>query len=284
MKKLLQKTIDLFLYSNFFIALCAAFLTYQTFAIFGLSRWNEPLAIFTFCATLFIYSLHRIIGFTKLDRTIETRRISVILNFQTHILIYAFLALVGMISTIFFLPLRTLLLLALPGVLSALYIMPIFNHRRRFRDLPYLKVFTVGIVWTWVCVLVPMLQMHISVGLSSILLVTEKLLFLTAITIPFDIRDMEVDALHKIKTLPAAWGISKIKIICEIMIFGNTVLVLSLYCLGIYSPSICLALVSSYLISAVIIANLSQFSHDYWYSGILDGTILLQSILVIMLV
>jgi 4-hydroxybenzoate polyprenyltransferase len=283
MKKLLQKTIDLFLYSNFFIALCAAVFTYQTFSIFGLLKWKEVLPVLIFFATLFIYSLHRIIGFTKLDRTISTRRISFILDFEAHILTYSGLALLGMLVASFYLPLSTILLLSLPALLSVAYIVPIFAKKRRFRDLPYLKVFTVGFVWTWVCVLIPILEMQISFDLSHSLVIIEKLLFITAITIPFDIRDLEIDGLHQLKTVPGEIGADKTKFLSSAMILAAILLVITIHVLGIYSLSVCLALILSYLITAVIINHLSQHMHDYWYSGVLDGTILLQSILVIML-
>ncbi|NND32841.1 MAG: UbiA family prenyltransferase [Saprospiraceae bacterium] len=278
---LLHKAIDLLLYSHFFIAICAASLTYQVFYIFDKFRWEEPLPIFIFFATLLVYSLHRIIGFTKLDRTIPNRRVSVILKFQNHILIYTGLAFIGMVTMALFLPVNTLILLGIPAILSSIYILPVFGQRRRFRDLDYAKVFVVAMVWVWVCICIPLIQMDVEKVLTTFLLIFEKLFFIIAITVPFDIRDLEIDSSHKIKTIPGSIGVKRSKQLSTLLLICSLFLVIILEQHAFYSFRYCVALVISYLVTIAVVALINQRSHDYWYSCVLDGMILLQFILLL---
>ncbi len=279
---MLSRFIDLMLYSNIFIAICASSLVYQVYWIENSPGWYHPLAWLVFFATVFVYSAHRLVGFTRLERVYDNRRISVILHFKSHIAVYTLVALAGFLFSCTLVRTSSLLLMMIPGILTLLYIVPVFRHRRRFRDVPYIKVFIVGMVWSWICIYVPLQELHSNLEVSHTLLILEKFLFITAITIPFDIRDRELDTLQHIKTIPVALGIGRSKLICM------TVVTLAIIVAGINWHRQYLdggqfaSLLFTYLLAILIIYIVQEKSHDYYYSGMLDGTIALQWILMLL--
>jgi len=65
MTSILKKFIDLLLFGNFWIALCAVAMTWQTeLLLFGAIEWTY-LTSFVFFSTLFLYAIHRIVGLVK---------------------------------------------------------------------------------------------------------------------------------------------------------------------------------------------------------------------------
>ena len=79
------------------------------------------------------------------------------------------------------------------------------------RSVAGLKIFIIGVVWSGVTVILPVLQdgtITWDVGVICI----QRVLFVLALMIPFEIRDMVFDNLA-LKTLPQIVGIKKAKII-----------------------------------------------------------------------
>ncbi len=275
----LYKLIDQFLYGNFFIALCAASLVYQIYLINDNFQWFNPIAFLLFFATLFIYSLHRLVGFNTLEKTDNNRRISIILQIQKHLVGYALAGLLGALAMSTLVRVEFLVLLLIPGAVSIMYIAPIFRNKQKFRELPFVKVFAVGFVWTWACVFIPLKDQHDFLEGNDILMILEKFLFIVAITIPFDIRDRALDKLQNIKTIPSFLGIKKSKLLSINLVAAATFFAAINYLLHFYSITLFTGLVISYLVTVLIISRISERSHDYHYSVLLDGMILLQFIL-----
>lgn len=275
----LYKLIDLLLYGNFFIALCAASMVYQIHIINDDFQWFNPGAFLLFFATLFIYSLHRLVSSNILEKTSNNRRLSIILQFQKHLVGYALIGMLGTLIMCTLVPVEFLFLLVIPGAVSILYIAPVFRNKQRFRDLPFVKVFAVGLAWTWACVFIPLKVQHDFLEGNDIRLILEKFLFIAAITIPFDIRDRELDKRQNIKTIPSYLGINKSKVLSITLVVAATCFATINYLLQFYSIALFTGLVISYLVTVLIIFPISERSHDYHYSGLLDGTILLQLIL-----
>jgi len=66
-KDLFKKTIDLILYSNYWIALCAVAMLWQTLLLLGEPIKIDYLTGVVFFATLFLYAAHRIVGISRLE-------------------------------------------------------------------------------------------------------------------------------------------------------------------------------------------------------------------------
>lgn len=278
-KSIWTKLIELFLYSNLWIAGAAVAMTWQT-------RWVLTGALplygldgFIFCATLFLYAIHRIIALERLQLFTGEGRFSTIAQRRRDILLYAFLA--GSGSLYFFLhlsgPLQRMALA--PALLSLLYVIPVFRGRR-LRDFHYLKIFLIAVVWTWVTVLLPAAQQHVLGQWAVILMAGERLLFVFAITIPFDIRDLHIDRHTQVYTLPSQLGIRRaLSIAIVLLLVAGGVSWLS-FRLDVYSTTMWAGWLLSAAVAAGLILGTTPQRSDYYFTGWLDGTMILQFMLI----
>ena len=158
---------------------------------------------------------------------------------------------------------------------------PFFGNKRRLRDFDQIKIYLIAGVWAFVTVFLPFLNSGQELNLAIILMILERGLFIFAITLPFDIRDLNVDNHGDVKTIPAVIGIEKTKKLG----YGILVLCLALalcnYYLGLYDLKILIGLSISYLTSAWLISFSSTERHDYFYSALMDGTMIIQFLIVL---
>jgi len=82
------------------------------------------------------------------------------------------------------------------------------------RKIPLLKVFYVGLVWALMNCWLTLPEFSVPIFLISFF-------FITALVLPFDIRDMKVDT---VKTFPTIIGVQNTKYIAYTLIFISTVL------------------------------------------------------------
>ena len=276
----IRKIIDLLLYGNFFIAFCAVALLLQTeWLIFGQLEWTY-LTTFTFAATLCLYAIHRIVGIQKVQAFNEKYRYHIIEKYQTHILIYA-VAGVGIAAFLFFqLNWVNQLLIIVPSLLALGYVLPFFGRQRRLRDFHYIKIFLVALVWAFITVTLPLVEGRQFLVPTDALLFLERSVFIFAITIPFDIRDLKVDQHIEVKTIPSAIGEQGAKRLAIGLLLANSILTISLWKLEIYTLSAALGIGVTYLLTSLLINFSSKDRHDYFYTALMDGTMILQFLIV----
>ncbi len=277
---LIKKIIDLILYGNFWIALGALILTFQTNYIIGEAvSWND-LVGFVFFATWLLYSLHRIVGILRLKEFLDVERYSVIARFRHHIIIYAFIAGIGTIWYFFQLSINVQIAVVLPGIFSLAYVFPLFGKERRLRDFNQIKIYLVAFVWAWVTVVLPIVEAGNVFSWSLFAMFIERALFIFAITLPFDIRDISVDDHSEVSTIPVIIGVEKTRRLALLLLtFGLALLILNGY-LGLYNTGVLMGLIISFLLTAWFIHLSSENRHDYFYSGLMDGTMVVQGLIV----
>ncbi len=272
--------IELLLYSNFWIGVCAAAMALQSHWLLGGRYEWTALSGFIFCATLFLYALHRLAGLKKLLPFTSEGRFRVIFRFRSHIVLYALVAAAGALW--FFVQLPTSLQwgMLVPAGISLGYVLPILGNKRRLRDIHFLKIFLIAAVWSWVTVLLPAMELHALGDKGCWVMALERFLFIFAITLPFDIRDLQIDAFQRVKTLPAHLGIAASKRLAGVALAAMVACVLANFFLETYEWSELLALSLSALLTFLLILPSDRISHDYYFTGVLDGTMLLQFALV----
>lgn len=280
MRKWLIKFIDLILYSNLWIAVAALAMAMQTqLFLFGRVRYT-PYLPFLFCGTLFLYAIHRIVGLQKAKPFQEKGRYKVIATFKSHIQFYAGIS--ALVGAYFFFQLDLSFQLSLfaPALLSLAYVIPLFDGKKRLRDFHFIKIFLIALVWTWLTVVMPALFYRLELQLCTLLMILERICFVFAITLPFDIRDLEVDRFNKVKTIPFRLGIRKSKAIALV----SLTMALFFTCLNYFTMGIsllqCLAYGLSCLAAGWLILKSTTSQHDYFYTGLMDGTMILQAGLV----
>jgi len=268
--------IELFLYSNLWIAGAAVAMSWQTRWILTGQLHLNKLDGFIFCATLFLYAVHRLIALERLQLFTSEGRFSTIARRRRDIIGYALLA--GGSSLFFFLQLpRSLQYLALaPAILSFLYVTPIFRGGRRLRDFHYLKIFLIAFVWTWVTVLLPASEQHLAGQLAVIPMACERLLFIFAITIPFDIRDLHIDQHTRVHTLPSRLGSRQALRIAILLLVASGLFSWLLFRIDAYSSGMWVGWIISAVVAGSLIWGTTARRSDYYFTGWLDGTMILQ--------
>lgn len=277
---MLKKIIDLMLYGNFWIACCAMALCFQMQLILEIPLALDVLVCFAFFATLFLYAAHRIVGISKLHEYFQVERYGVISTFKQHIRIYAFIGFMGSLICFFYLSRPVQIALLIPAIVSLAYVIPVLGTNRRLRDVNHIKIFMVAIVWAWVTVLLPGLEYGKNIDLNLIAMFIERALFIFAITLPFDVRDLKVDAHSDVKTIPAQIGTANAKHLAAASLILAFLIALFLYRNGIYTSPVLTGLVLSYVSTTLLVYLSDPKRHDYFYSGLMDGTMVFQFLLV----
>jgi 4-hydroxybenzoate polyprenyltransferase len=276
----LKKLIDLIFYSNLWIALCAAAMCAQTqFILDGKITFNWLMGLIFF-ATLLVYALHRIIGISKVSEFREMERYAVIEKFKHHITFYALVAGIGGAISFWNVPLSIQLSLIIPGIISLGYVIPFLKGKKRLRDFDHIKIFLIAIVWSWVTVFLPALEIETTTTLAVWLMILERALFIFAITLPFDIRDLKVDSHSEVRTIPAVIGIEKTKLLGTVSLTLAFSLALINWFSAGYNVNILLAISISFLSTWFFIRQSDKIKHDYFFTGLIDGTMILQFLLI----
>ncbi len=288
--KYLIKVLDFLIYGNFFIALCAAAQAYQTLYLRHYSVDGNPHIIFIFSATFFLYNIHKAITFYLKKDILEynapiqhaQNRFLKAKAFETPISILTFTA--GMVSLETYLRfyIDTQCLIASVGALCMLYVLPIFKGKR-LRDIPYLKIFLIAGVWAFVTVTFPLKAFAKEWYSCDTFMIIEKIFFILAITIPFDIRDMVLDASTGVKTIPLSIGTKNSKWLAYGLLTMSFLTALFINLMSVYTLNTLIAIGISLAISAFVIHKTNNKRSDYFYYFFVDGLLLLQTILVLLI-
>jgi len=280
MSEFLKKCIDLIFYSNLWIALCASAMCLQTQYILTQNIEFNWLLGLVFFSTLFLYALHRIIGISKVHEFLDLERYAVISKFKHHITFYAILAGLGGAWCFWNISFYLKIALFAPGLISLGYVIPFLSGKKRLRDLNHIKIFLIAFVWSWVTVILPAMELDLFYEKNIWLMAMERVLFVFAITLPFDIRDLKVDTHSEVKTIPAVIGIKQTKQLAALVLFIAFLISLFLFWGNFYSENILLGLTLSYLSTLYFVFKSDNIKHDYFFTGVMDGTMILQFLLI----
>jgi 4-hydroxybenzoate polyprenyltransferase len=245
---------------------------------------------FLFSATLFLYCFHRLYRLDfRTDSEKMAERHSWVRN--NRLLFYLVLAMAGaatLLSIFLFIPFRVFLLLTPVALISLGYTIPCIPLKDRWirlRDIPGIKIFLIAFVLGLTTVLLPVIAHGERNSLRDpaiLFIFIRRVLFIFAITIPFDIRDMEYDRQNKTLTLPVLFGINRSKQFALLALILFCVLaVIQFTCLEKTGLLYVLALILSAGVSGWAIALSGKTQKAHFYSFYLEGTMLLQCLLVI---
>ena len=253
--------LNFIIFSNIWIALGAMMMCVQSYFIFD-QKINLSVCFFVFFSTFFSYNFQRLVQ-RKDYATSSSERHLWILN-HTTILNY-FLVMSGIISVVLFcfiLSFLNFFVIGFVGVISFLYAVA------KLRNRTLLKIFLISISWAFVCSILPLIS-NVSY-LELIKLTVCYFLFIFAITIPFDIRDMPYDA--NSSTIPQLIGESHSKTLSIVLLW------VSLGVLQTIIPSY--YLIPLYVFISAIIYYSSVDKQEYYFSGLIDGVIILQALII----
>ena len=267
---------DWLIYSNLWMAANALAQGVQTRFLLGGRADLSPASGLLFFGTLFLYSLHRIVGVGQLAPFTSSGRHRFISENKTPLFAFAGLGLAGSVYFFFLLSWPIKWALLLPALVAIGYVFPLGASGRRLRDLHFLKIFLLSIVWAFLTVWLPAAELALGSKPATLLMGLERAAFAFALVIPFDIRDLEVDRHMRVKTFPGALGATP----AVWLAFGMLALMLVFVFLNSYSPGAKTGLACSATLTFALILFSRRVEHDYYFSGLLDGMLILQFLLV----
>ncbi len=286
LKKLGSAILDFLLFSNFFIAICAVAQGLVTYHLLKVKP-SEYVLAFLFFSTLLIYNLAVLLAKPKDPQNSPFKRVRWIfahhrLTISTTLIAALCLVPLGLL----YLSFEAKLLMVFVGLLAVAYNIPFLTLNGKkigLRNIPGIKLFLIAFVWASSCVLLPIVELEstlqIQVPLSeTVLLVAKRFLFICAITVPFDIRDLFQDKLYELKTIPVILGEKKAWIFCQALLLVY-LLLLVLFTQGITIDVVALTL--TVLLTGWLIFKSNIKRNEYFYFFYLDGTMLLQYVMLL---
>ncbi len=108
---------------------------------------------------------------------------------------------------------------------------------------------------------------------------TQRFLFITAITIPFDIRDLSHDETEK-RTFPQMMGIKGAKATSVVFIGLFMLLTLVQLRTGMISAKMFQALITSGIVAGILCSRAGPERRESYYAGWIDGTMILQALFI----
>ena len=270
--------------SNIFISLAAVSLTFATQVQLGMQPQLHPYLLLIFFATLFDYNVHRLITVITNKEALNSQKHRWVKQHLYFFYLVVATSVFGFLWTIFYADPKVLIALTPIALITLFYSVPVFKNKKsifRLREIPCLKIFLISFVWSASTIFLPVIQSARTFTKATILaMLLERFLFVFAITIPFDIRDMQADTRQRLKTIPLLIGKK------NSMIVANTAIVLFLaVCMLHYNSLSLMWLNCAFSLSAVstlfFMNNKRLQANEYYHYGILDGTMLLQGLFVL---
>lgn len=281
MNALLKSFIRFYIYSSFHISLAASLFVAEIYFLLG-EELNADYILLVFFSTILVYSLHRLIGLSKMADKPSEGRFIYIFRIRHSIKIAAGISLVLAFLFLARLPFEMIIWFSIPAILSFLYIMPVLKKGKRVRDLPFIKIALISLAWAFLGIL-PLITFAPSnySSMPIILLFLEKLVYIFLITIAFDVRDIHADMSMEVTTIANKLGIDKSYRLSYALLLLDGIIWVAI--LQFIPSEALLYVIPLILLISLVSLNLSKGkTSDMYYSGLLDGIIALRSLIIIL--
>lgn len=274
--KFLKQFSDLILFGNIYVALGASCLIQSTLIQIGSNKFLIEYSILVFFSTLFVYNLQRVFYKPQQDKSLHSIRRKWIFENQIIIKALTLIGFSGVCISFFFNDLKIIFYLSPLLILSLAYFLPFIKLRKS----PWFKLLTLVLVWTTVTAVVPILLNTPAVFTEHHLLhAVVRFTFMLAICIPFDVRDLLVDAADNVSTIPHLMGETRTRWFANACMFIYILLIILEFISGMFNLNIFYALLISAVINAIIVFRSNSKRSEYFYVAGIDGTMILQGVL-----
>lgn len=271
--------VNLLIYGGAFIGLCASCMTALTFDLLGdITAYGSYIGMVGI-ATAALYSAHKVIGLQKVAHIKKNERYAVIRRYKAHIWLYC----IGWIAIGIWwfandINIRFLLWLLPGGMIALLYVLPFLSGGRRVRDLGWIKIILIGFSWAWLTAFIPSFYFKELPFFLASLITTERFLFIVVITIPFEIRDLKIDASVGLTTMPAKFGLRR-SIWAGYIMCGLIILTSGMLSFHYFDPPYWLAWTCVSLLTIWVLNESKRTDDDYFFSGLTDGLMIMAAVL-----
>ncbi len=269
------------------MSLCAVAQGLLTFYLIG-SKPIYPVIGLLFISTLGIYNFCILISKPPQPGKSIHRRIQWFFAHYRLMVTITIVSILALVPLFFLVSLSSKILLIFLAVLSFAYGIPLFSMGDKkfgLRNIPGLKLLLITLVWTMSVVLLPVLEAQ-AAHLATLslrdttILIAKRFLFIAALAIPFDIRDLFEDKQLGLKTIAVAWGEKNAYLFCQALLAGYIVLLFLFRNKGFDADFFALTL--SIILTGWLIFRAKWEKNEYYYFFFLDGVLILQYLLVVL--
>jgi len=268
-------------YGNWWVALGAALLLQMTIRECGGEGLHLIMSGFVLGATVTGYCINMLSGLSELRKS-DTRSVRHhwCMTHEEWLRAHLGAGAVITIATFLLLPRQVLYVLVPSAVITLLYVSPLLKGVR-LREIGPVKIIWVATVWSAVTVVLPWSVAINDCGIGHLASMTvERWLFIFAICLPFDIRDMRNDRAKGIRTLPLILGIQRAKVIACVAIITSMLLTFHRYDWDV--TPVTLAYSFALLLTSALIVRSSDGRHEMYYSFWMEGTMILLALAVML--
>ncbi|HEY2583915.1 MAG TPA: hypothetical protein VGI43_19045 [Mucilaginibacter sp.] len=286
MKKIFQPAFDFLLFSNIFISLCAVAQGLVTFYLIE-TKPVFPVIGLLFTSTLGIYNFCILLAKPEQPSQSPYKRIRWFFAHYRLMVTLTIVSLLSLVPLFFLMSVESRILLVFLSVISFCYGLPLFtvgDQKFGLRNIPGLKQFLITLVWTMSSVLLPVLEaqhLHLAdISMRDItILIAKRFLFIAALTVPFDIRDLFEDRQSGLKTVPVVWGEKNAYLFCQALLAGYIVLLFLFRDNGFNRDFFALAITA--ILTGWLIFKSKWEKNEYYYFFYLDGVLILQYVVLL---
>ena len=257
-------------YANLFISICAAAQVLVTYMVCGIPVTfnNNCYILFVFLSTYLQYNVQR--GYFIHQVNLHTESGEWFTR-NKKFLFYSVAA--GLVILLFLcnnLSNTSIAVLVGAEIISTAYYMPPFHLRK----IGFLKPLVISCIWVVSCALVPLIEnqlLHTNVAWF----LASQFLFISTLSILFDVKDSTDDFLNGISTYSNTLGNAGTKIICVVLVLSSVV------CFYFFKHS-AEAFIAQVCLAAITLLTLfitHEKKHRFYFYLWVDGLLLLQAIL-----
>ncbi|MEO5685088.1 MAG: UbiA family prenyltransferase [Chitinophagaceae bacterium] len=277
---MLKRLFNFFIFSSFYIALCAVVMVYQLQLLFPQVNITLPLYFFIFFSTVCSYNFH---WWLSQHSDNGSGRLQWTLRYKPLHLVLYFIGLIGAVIGFFMLR-QHWFWIGLGAFVTFLYSAPkipckIFIDLRR---IAIGKTIFLAFVWMYVTTVLPLLVTGNPWQAGFTWLALSRFFLIYAICILFDYRDREDDKAAGIRSMITVLherGINRL--------FVLSILLFTLFTACMSTSGSSWAVIGILLVPGVTVAALYNYARkhfsDYLYYFVLDGLMMLSGLLMFLL-
>ncbi|MEJ0102133.1 MAG: UbiA family prenyltransferase [Bacteroidota bacterium] len=274
----MKQIITFFVYSNFFIAVCAVLMVNQTYTLVLHTSADNYLLGFVFFATICSYSFH---WYLTSHSEIPSERIGWTNKFR-HIHAYLFIISIAGAAFFFFHLLHHWLWLSLSAIITFLYSAPKIPQKyfRALRKIAIGKTIFLAFVWMYATTILPVIISGKPWQPDILLFILSRFFLIYAICILFDYRDRKDDKATGIRSMITYLSEKGIN-----LLFTSSLIVFIFSSLSLLYYNYSIKAVIFLLIPGILTGLLYNYAKqnftDLFFYLVLDGLMMLSALLMI---
>tara|TARA_Y100000589_G_scaffold280612_2_gene277101 strand:+ start:1770 stop:2558 length:789 start_codon:yes stop_codon:yes gene_type:complete len=257
--------LDAVIFSNCWISLGAVMCTLSTF-LYNDQQIQYEYLLIIFLMTFFGYNIQ--MSSNPISSNIRSNQTNWLIKHGQKMKYLSYILFVISIPIIIVTFSFDVLIFSLPAFIAVVMYKSKDYTSFGLRTIPSLKLILIALIWSWVCVVTPQLLFFPHVDFSFSIIVFS---FILAITIPFDIRDLNFDS-ENLKTLPQIFGST----MCVLIALS---ILLALVCYSYFNLEK-VGLCYLFTLTALFILPSYKARNEYYYLFLIDGFLVLFPIFV----